>query len=353
MNLSNELLFFFSTLGWFNGFLLGIYFLVVYKSNTLSRIMFGLMLLALGVRVAKSVLWWFIPDLPLIVIQLGLVACFFIGPLLYYYVRASVAGLKEMPVQWKVTLAFYIFISLVLLLFFSGREYLIYWRNYIIPAIYFQWFIYIIFSGFQIKEKIKSVFDKTTRLKPNDKWLLAVYTGSFMISLGYGLSFLGVPHIAYITGPVSFSLILYLNTLILFYRKKTTDLFQSEPEKYANKKIDPQAASLQIQQLEQLMSESQLYTNPDLKLNDLAATLNISPHQLSQLLNDNLGKTFNAYINAYRIKKACEIISTDSNLKLEAIGYEVGFNSKSSFFTAFKKITGTTPKLFKEQSERR
>lgn len=311
------------------------------------------MLLALSVRVAKSVLWWFNPDLPLFVIQLGLVACLFIGPLLYYYVRASIMGLKQMPLPWKATLVFYTLVSLVLLLFFTERQYLPYWRYYIVPVIYFQWFIYIILTGFQIKEKIKAVVSRTNRLKPNDKWLLAVYAGSFMIALGYAFSYFGVLHISYITGPVSFSLILYLNTLILLYRKKTTDLFQSEPEKYVNKKIDPQEASLQIQQLEQLMVESQIYTNSDLKLTDLAATLNVSSHQLSQLLNDNLGKTFNAYINEYRIKRACEIILNDNNLKLEAVGYEVGFNSKSSFFTAFKKITGNTPKLFKEQSERR
>lgn len=311
--------------------------------------MFGLMLLALSIRVAKSVLWWFIPDLPLIVIQLGLVACLFIGPLLYYYILSSVGGLKKIPVSWKATLSFYSTVSLLLLLLFSAKQHLMYWRYYFIPAIYFQWFIYIILSGYQLKEKIKTVFDNTTRLKPNDKWLLAVYAGSFVIALGYALSYFGVPHISYITGPVSFSVILYLNTLILLYRKKTTDLFQSEPEKYANKKIDPQAASLLIKQLEQLMAESQKYTNPDLKLSDLAASAGLSPHQLSQLLNDNLGKTFNAYINDYRIKKACELIANGNNLKLEAIGYEVGFNSKSSFFTAFKKITGTTPRLYKEQ----
>jgi AraC-like DNA-binding protein len=80
----------------------------------------------------------------------------------------------------------------------------------------------------------------------------------------------------------------------------------------------------------------------------VARKINISGHQLSQLLNDNLGKSFAAYINEYRIDRACELIANDRGIKLEEIGYEVGFNSKSTFYTAFKKHRGTTPSLYKE-----
>ena len=144
-------------------------------------------------------------------------------------------------------------------------------------------------------------------------------------------------------------MLLYLNSLILLYRKRTDELFQSEPEKYANKKLDDQLASDSLTKLDDLMLSQEVYANPDLKLNDLAALLNLSGHQLSQLLNERLGKNFNTYINEYRIRRACEIIRQDRNLKLEAVGYEVGFNSKSAFFSAFKKYTGKTPNLFKQE----
>jgi AraC-like DNA-binding protein len=61
-----------------------------------------------------------------------------------------------------------------------------------------------------------------------------------------------------------------------------------------------------------------------------------------------LSKSFATYINEYRINQACELIANDSLIKLEAIGYEVGFNSKSTFYTAFKKLKNTTPTLYKE-----
>lgn len=349
MELSSEILFFLSTLGWFNGIILGMYFTIFYSGKTLPIALFGFMLLALSVRVAKSALWWFYPDLPLIVIQLGLAACLFAAILLYYYVKATNDDLKKIPRTWIITLTGYGVTSLVLLFFFSSKEYLTYWRHYIVPAIYYHWFIVIILTGFELRGRFVALFKKDLSLKPNDRWLLVVYGGNFIIALGYGLSFFGFSKVSYITGPIIFSLILYLNTLILLYRKKPAELFQAERPKYVNKKIAADAASMMIAQLERLITETDIYKRPDLKLNDLATSLNISPHQLSQLFNDNLGKPFNTYINDYRIKKACEVISQNGNLKLEAVGYEVGFNSKSAFFAAFKKTTGITPKSFKER----
>lgn len=104
-----------------------------------------------------------------------------------------------------------------------------------------------------------------------------------------------------------------------------------------------------VARLESLMKTEELYKNPNLKLSDLATKMNISAHQLSQLLNDNLEKSFSTYINEYRINEACERILTDTNLKIEEIGYEVGFNSKSTFFTTFKRIKNTTPLLYREK----
>jgi AraC-like DNA-binding protein len=56
-----------------------------------------------------------------------------------------------------------------------------------------------------------------------------------------------------------------------------------------------------------------------------------------------LGKSFTNLINEYRIEKAKELLETENNFTVEGIGYESGFNSKSTFFTTFKKITGKTP----------
>lgn len=96
------------------------------------------------------------------------------------------------------------------------------------------------------------------------------------------------------------------------------------------------------------MTEKSVFRNPNLKLNDLAHEINVSPHQLSQLLNDRLSKSFTLYVNEYRIEEACKILSAAENLTIEAIGEEVGFNSKSTFFSAFKKLKGMTPAMYQQ-----
>ncbi|MNL68388.1 DNA-binding transcriptional regulator AraC [compost metagenome] len=96
------------------------------------------------------------------------------------------------------------------------------------------------------------------------------------------------------------------------------------------------------------MRENSLYKNANLSVSELAKTISIPSHQLSQLLNDQLQKNFTSYVNEYRIHEACRMIAEGHQFSLEAIGYEVGFNSKSTFYTAFKKINSVTPLTYKE-----
>jgi AraC-like DNA-binding protein len=95
------------------------------------------------------------------------------------------------------------------------------------------------------------------------------------------------------------------------------------------------------------MTGEEMFKNPNLTLNELAKAVNLTSHQLSQVLNDDLGKNFTSYVNEYRINEACRMMTKEHPFSLEAIGYEVGFNSKSTFYSAFKKLKSTTPLLYK------
>ena len=81
----------------------------------------------------------------------------------------------------------------------------------------------------------------------------------------------------------------------------------------------------------------------------LAKALHIRPQLLSQLLNNNLNKSFSNFINEYRIEEAKRLLLEDSNLKIEVIAENCGFNSNSAFYTAFKKVTNTTPAKYLKQ----
>ena len=85
MNIGKELLFFFSALGAFNGLILSLYFSFFNSKKYLCNYFLGALLFALSVRIGKSVFVYFDGTLPKIYLQIGLSACFFIGPFLYCF----------------------------------------------------------------------------------------------------------------------------------------------------------------------------------------------------------------------------------------------------------------------------
>lgn len=105
-----------------------------------------------------------------------------------------------------------------------------------------------------------------------------------------------------------------------------------------------------LSQLIRLVEEEKKFTDPDLKLAVMAAQLHITPHRLSMLINNKFGKSFSDFINQYRVQEFIARLNDTryDHYTLHGLALEVGFNSKSAFNAAFKKITGKTPSDFKE-----
>ncbi|MGX5685159.1 helix-turn-helix domain-containing protein [Chryseobacterium cucumeris] len=339
MTFGQQMLFFFSAVGAFNGLLLGIYLLFVKKLKYLSDFFLGLLLLMLSTRVGIAVCIYFYPDLPRIIPHLGLSALFYTGPALYYYVKSS---FQQEHFDWKNCRKW--FGILTIILGTVGLLYLLFpvtWEHYFGTFIYTVWSIFVFLTVYQYYNFSRQ------KLKNPNQFVLPVLISNIIIFLTYQLISTGWVQIYCAGGSLVFSFVLYANFLILF-NKKYQQLPVKETERYSNKKISEEQADSFSSRLERLMNTEELYKNPNLKLSDVASKMNISAHQLSQLLNDNLGKSFSIYINEYRIHEACEKIENGSYLKIEEIGYEVGFNSKSTFFSTFKKIKNTTPLLYKQ-----
>lgn len=95
--------------------------------------------------------------------------------------------------------------------------------------------------------------------------------------------------------------------------------------------------------LERLMSDERAFLDPDIRLADLSEKLGITSHQLSEFINTRFSRTFNQYVNQYRVAYACSSLEADNARPIIEIAYASGFNSKSAFNTAFKSHTGMTP----------
>lgn len=100
-----------------------------------------------------------------------------------------------------------------------------------------------------------------------------------------------------------------------------------------------------------LMETAKPYLESELNLVKLASKMDVSAHQLSYVLNQGFDENFFHFVNKFRVKKAEELLTSPAykQYTILAIGYEAGFNSKTSFNNAFKKITSFTPTEYRKK----
>jgi AraC-like DNA-binding protein len=100
-----------------------------------------------------------------------------------------------------------------------------------------------------------------------------------------------------------------------------------------------------------LMEEEKLYQEAELTLQQVANKLQVPAYQVSQALNEGMMKSFYDVVNNYRVEDAKRLLLEEKsrNHTILSIGFEAGFNSKTTFNTVFKKFTGLTPSEYREK----
>jgi AraC-like DNA-binding protein len=124
-------------------------------------------------------------------------------------------------------------------------------------------------------------------------------------------------------------------------------------EKYQKSWLTNERMAEITDQLLQLMATERPFLEPELTLPQLADRLSISPHRLSQVINRKMNRSFFVLINEYRVQEAKRLLISPQHdhLSILGIALDAGFNSKTTFNTAFVKYTGTTPSKFRIQQE--
>ncbi len=102
--------------------------------------------------------------------------------------------------------------------------------------------------------------------------------------------------------------------------------------------------------LHMLMNEEKVYTDEELSLKELSDETGIKPHQLSQILNEKLGKNFNTFVNEYRVEEAKRLLLDNPERSVLSAGMGAGFNSNTTFITVFSRMTGTSPGQFRKNA---
>ena len=106
-----------------------------------------------------------------------------------------------------------------------------------------------------------------------------------------------------------------------------------------------------ISRINTLMEKEKLYQEPELTLQLLSEKLQTPSYLTSQAINEGLKKSFYDLVNGYRIEEAKRLLvdPRNSGFTILSIGFDAGFNSKTTFHTVFKKFTGLTPTEYQKK----
>lgn len=224
-----------------------------------------------------------------------------------------------------------------------------------IPSWYFYFGLfysvfYFLASAYVFKKSLKNKGYLKREVKLWILWLLIAYAafiGGAMVRIAFHLGNEWNYLVYYI---LTFALIVACLILLTSRINPTIGV-------YRNKYVNLISGETKLEVLEKLiavMKSEKLFLSDRLRLKDVAERINMQEYLLSQIINEGTGKTFIEFTNQFRIEEAKGLLagSSASHLTIEAIASESGFNSKASFYSAFKKNTGLTPREFRQKVSR-
>ncbi len=284
------------------------------------------------------------------------------NPALYLYVSSlTLPNFKIKPTQLLHLLPFLVFEITAYIIqepfslndFYVQDKYFIY-RMIFSTATFISWFVYNPLSLILVHKYRMHLKNEKSNIDKNENlgWVLGVaiyyvvycifaflitifvYTVAYnpltphifnytmLLSLIFVLSFYGLHQQVILTK-------LPLNKILIPYKNSTLSI---EKKEFISKKIFS------------YFENKKAYLNPDLDMEMLSTDLKIPKYQITEVLNTEIGKNFFQFVNSYRVEAVKKMLTDSKNkFSIEAIGYDCGFSSKSSFYTVFKNITGKTP----------
>lgn len=158
----------------------------------------------------------------------------------------------------------------------------------------------------------------------------------------------------------SISLVMALSILMIAYMGLVQKrVFQSEPiesflsiQKYQSSNLTPTASESIRKRLDRYLTDEQVFKENELRLDDLAAYLDISRHELSRVINEHYQVNFFELINRHRVAYVARMLSDPGHDQdtIIQLAYESGFNNKASFNRYFKQAMGLTPSAYRIKS---
>ncbi len=217
--------------------------------------------------------------------------------------------------------------------------------------------VYIILSFITLNKTIKSGSEKTGyRNYSIIRWLRALTISITVIVILSSIfdSSPALTHLDEYLMPFMLTVVIYGIMIIAICQ---SEIFTSGSAgffipKYQSSTLTEEKAEEIEKNVIALMEEQELFSDSLITIKNVASHLTITPHNLSQVLNERCLLTFPQFVNGYRIRKAQELLRDESNKNrsISEIAYEVGFNSLSSFNMYFKTIANTSPSKYRKST---
>jgi AraC-like DNA-binding protein len=257
-------------------------------------------------------------------------AYFSLGPILYLYYNATFRNNVNLWVKYVI------FVPTIIPFLYPV---FVYDGNFIL-AIMQSWFLFWLILIFRQLNSFR-IEQRNKKNKAEMIWLYTFYIGFCFFWFIVNLLFLDFFFELSIVFTLAFYMVIFI-TVKHYWYKKGDDF---EPQKYKRSGLTEEKELEIFLKLKESMETEKIYIDPEISLPKVASRINVSPHKLSLVINKRLEMTFNDYINSYRVNDIKDAMKKEEyqKTKIASLAYDYGFNSISTFNTAFKKITNYTP----------
>lgn len=232
----------------------------------------------------------------------------------------------------------------------------------LIPVHGCTYVIFTLIEAVKINRRLKNSYSNLDKINLN--WLTYLVGGTtvvwFVVIVSYVINAIyGEESMAGVLIYIALSLLLYTlgikslkqPEVILYIGESSFKEGDERTTSYQKSGLAPETAENYLNKLIEVMDKEKPYLNERLNLPELSKMVDISTHNLSEVINTKLNQNFYDFINKYRVEEVIRLIKEDINFSYSilSIGFDAGFSSKSVFYNAFKKVTGITPAQYRKE----
>lgn len=295
------------------------FFLGIKRKEDPQHLWVGLILLAIGLRVGKSIFYFLLNDMAPIGLAIGFLGLASIGPLSLFFVGRATSLQKKDALHFVITIA-----GAVTCFIVAPSP----WETYLYESATAILLIYLSFSWVSfLKNKSTNRWTRSVLIAVTGVWMALVYQHISDTMMDYAI------------GALIAAVFIYW----LFFQSFKAGVLSKEIE-----------VSLPDQTLEKVREalEQGSYRQSGMNLQQFSSELDMPSYLVTRSVKELYGKTFPETLNHFRIEEIKEMLldPKKEHLKIEALAYEVGYASPSAFYAAFKKSTGQTPTVYQKNA---